>query len=498
MPSRKVTKAAKAAPPAPKAPETSQYGMMGELGGTGLQQNSGVVNEEWLHSLQGKNGVRAFREMSENDPIARGILYAMEMLLKGVTWTVEPGGDTPADEEAAEWLGTIPEDMSHTMSDFISEWMAAPTYGFAPFEVCLKLRNGDNAKPGLASKYNDGKIGVRKLAIRHPSTLDRWQFDEEGGIQAMVQRAGPKWTPVVLPIETLLLFRCLARKGNPEGQSLLRGAFTSWYTKKKLEAIEAIGIERNMAGFPLIYYPPEWQGDTQHADKVAEVQKIARNVKADEQAGLALPALFDAEGNRVLSFELVATSGKQGSDVSPIIERYARQMAMSVLADVILLGHEKVGSFSLAESKTNLFTVGLGALLDGIRDVLNRHLVPRLMRLNGFKLEQWPQFQHSDLETVDLTALGDFITKLASAGAPLFPSEGGELERHLYRVAGLPIPEGDFPAPRPRFDPFADPNADPDAEKPPVDEDEDDVEKQLRPVLIEYGTDGRPVRLVPQ
>lgn len=480
----------KAAPPVESKPGTE----MMELGATGLQQMGGLIHEEFLHQLQGKNALRAFREMSENDPIVRGMLYAIEMLLKGVEWSVEPGDESADSAEAAEWLGSVLEDMSHTMSDFISEWMACPIYGFAPFEVVLKLRNGDNEKPGLASKFDDGKIGVRKFAIRHPSTLDRWLFDEAGGIQGMVQRAAPKWAVVAIPIERMLLFRALTRKGNPEGTSLLRGAYVAWFRKKKLEGIEAIGIERNMAGFPLIYHPAEWAvSGGPHSAMLDEVRQIVKRIKVDEQAGLALPAIFDENGNRLLEFSLVATSGKQGADVSPIIERYGRHMLMSVLADVIMLGHEKVGSFALADSKTNLFTVGLGALLDDIRDTMNRHLVPRLMRINGFKVTALPKFEHSDLETVDLTALSDYVSKLSAAGAPLFPSENGELERHLYRVAGLPVPET-FPVPAPTPDPFAEPGDD---TKKPVDED-DDVEKQLRPVLIEYGDDGRPARLVPQ
>lgn len=492
MPKKRTSKMAGTAK---AAPDTQIRPELMELGGTGLQQYGGLINEEWLRQLQGQNALRVFREMSENDPIIGAILYAIEMLLKPVTWTVESEGTTPGDEEAKEYVDSLWGDMSHTSSDFISEWMACPIYGYAPFEIVLKLRNGDNEKPGLASKYSDGKIGVRKLAIRHPATLDRWLFDDAGGIQGMVQRAAPKWTPTTIPIERMLLFRALARKGNPEGTSLLRRAYTSWFYKKKLEGIEAVGIERNTAGFPLIYYPAAWLADSAFATQLTEVKEIVKRVKVDDQAGLALPSVFDEDGNRILEFSLVSSSGKVAGEISPIIERYARHMAMSVLADVILLGHEKVGSFALADSKTNLFTVGLGALLDDIRDTMNRHLIPRLIRMNGFKVTVMPTLQHSDLETVDLTALGDLITKLAAAGFPLFPSEGGEIERHILRAAGLPVPEN-FPVPAPMPDPFAEP--DPKEEEEPQDDEQDELEKHMSPVRVEYGEDGRVARLVPE
>jgi hypothetical protein len=483
---------AKAAPPPVKEEGVKPVPYMGELGAMGLEHYSGLINEEWLHQLKGTNGLRVYREMAENDPIVAAVLYAIEMLLRPVTWTVE--GDE-ADAEAIEFLNSLFGDMSHTPSDFISEWMATPVFGWSLFELCYKSRAGEQITPGESSQYTDNRIGIRKLAIRHPQTLERWVFDDAGGIQGMTQRAAPKWNHVTIPIEKSLLFRTMMRKGNPEGQSLLRRSFVPWFRKKKLEGIEAIGIERNMAGFPLLYYPAEWQDDAAYSSQLAEVKKIVQRVKADDQAGLALPAIFDADGNRLLEFSLVATSGKTGADISPIIERYDRRIAMTILADVILIGHEAVGSFALADSKTNLFTVGLGALLDDIGSVLSRHLIPRILRLNGIKVKKLLEFKHSDLETVDLTALGDYITKLANAGAPLFPSENQELERHLYRVAGLPEPEGDFPPPRAMPDPFADPD-DPDAEKKPKPED-DDFGKALPAVRIEYGPDGRPSRLIP-
>ena len=483
MPSRKVTKAAKAAPTPPKA---EVQPAMAEIGASGLQYYSGMVQEEWLPQLKGTQGQRNLREMSETDAIVRAFLYAVEMMLRPTEWTVEPGGETPADEQASEYLESVLGDMSHTMADFISEWMATPVYGYCAFEICLKLRAGENEKPGLASRYTDNKVGVRKLAIRHPTTVERWQFDDAGGIQGIVQRAAPKWANVVIPIDKLLLFRTLTRKGNPEGTSLLRGAFISWVRKKKLETIEAIGIERNMAGFPLGYFPAEWAiSGGPYSSMLDEFKKILTRMKVDEQAGLALPSHFDENGNRLLSVELISTSGKTSSDVSPVIQRYCQHIAMSVLADVILLGHEKVGSFALASSKTTLFASGLGALLDDIEAVFNRHLVPRLMRLNGFTVEQYPQFRHSDLETVDLVEIADYIQKLSAAGFPLFPSEDNKLEDELMRFAGLPTPEHYPVRPEP-VDPFADATADEDTEPTPPGS-----------MKIAYDRDGRPTALVP-
>jgi len=417
-------------------------GLLSEIGVTGLDRAAGYIYEEFLKSLYHDQGRKIYREMSSNDAVIGAMLYGIEMLIRPVNWTVAPFEEGDAkDEESAEFVNGVFGDMSHSWEDFIGEWMAAPVYGFAPFEIVWKMRHGFNTLPGLSSHHTDGKIGIRKLAIRHPDTLDKWMFDENGEVEALVQRAPPDWKIREIPISKLLLFTTLQRKGNPEGTSLLRRAYVAWYRKKKVEELEAIGIERELAGLPVAKVPSSWflpDADSSSKALLASIKKIARRVRTDEQQALVLPMVLDENGNELLTFELMTTGGRRAIDIHPAKEYYSRQIAMSILADVILLGHEKVGSFALASSKTNLFAAGLNALLDDIQSTMQRHLIPRLLTLNGMDTTRPPQLQHGDIETPDLTVLGDYVSKLAGAGFPLFPTEDGELERELLRVANLP------------------------------------------------------------
>jgi hypothetical protein len=52
-----------------------------------------------------------------------------------------------------------------------------------------------------------------------------------------------------------MLFRTKSRKGSPEGKSILRNAYRSWYFKRRIQEIEGIGIERDLAGFPTLTAP---------------------------------------------------------------------------------------------------------------------------------------------------------------------------------------------------------------------------------------------------
>jgi len=428
---------------------------MTELGMTGLNAYGGRIDDDILLQLRGDRRLKTYQEMSENDSAIGAMLYAIEVLMRPMKWTVEPGGEAPEDKRAADLAESVLEDMSHTFADFLSEWMAAPVYGFAPFEIIWKKRNGANREPGKSSKYNDGLFGVRKLAIRHPLTRDRWLFDDAGGIQGMVQVAQFGHALATIPIEKLLLFRLMTRKGSPEGSSLLRRAFIPWYRKKRIESIEGIGVERDLAGLPVMYTPFDWHTtNSKHAGLLADAKKIVRNIRNDEEAGVVVPSIYDDKGNQLLKLELLSSNGRRNFDTNTIIQRLTREELMVALADVIVLGHEKVGSFALASSKTNLFAAGIGAMADDIESVLNRHLLPRLLGVNGIRVENPPQYRHGDIEQIDLLELGDYIQKLSTAGFPLFPTESGELERELLGRANLPTEE--LGKPRPAPEPFGD------------------------------------------
>jgi hypothetical protein len=419
-----------------KAPRTSEHGL------PGLEQYAGTINEEFLTQLQGIRGRKVFKEMSENDAVIGAMLFAIEMFLRPVEWKVEPYDDSAEAKKDAEFVQGVYDDMGHSWADFISEWMAAPIYGFAPFEIVWKIRAGYKDNRVRSSKYTDGKVGIARLAIRHPDSLHEWKYDSnDRDIVAMVQRPAPSFKEVAIPVSKLLLFTMLQRKGNPEGMSLLRRAYVAWYRKKRIEEIEAIGIERELAGLPLFHTPSDWWFDSATESQkqlLEEVKNIARRVRADEQAAIVIPSVFDESSNQLLKFELVSTGGTRAIDTGPAKEYYSRQMAMSILADVLLLGHEKVGSFALSDSKTNLFSNGLGAMLDGIQDAHNQQLIPRILRLNGMDTTKCPTLIHGDIESPDLDVVGEYVSRLAGAGLPLFPTEEGDLERALFRIANLP------------------------------------------------------------
>lgn len=136
-----------------------------EFGKTGLNHWGGIISEEFLRELRGKKGIEAYREMSENDDIIGASLYAIEMMLRQVTWSVQEASTKEVDMKAKDFVETCMNDMEETWTDFISEVLSFLTYGWSYHEIVYKRRMGRTKNPATSSLHDDGLIGWRKLPI---------------------------------------------------------------------------------------------------------------------------------------------------------------------------------------------------------------------------------------------------------------------------------------------------------------------------------------------
>lgn len=449
---------------------------LGELGTTGLRRSGGFINEEFLPSLRGRRGSLVWREMQDNDPVVGSILFAIDKVVTRLEWRVEAQED--GDEDVAEFVDSCIHDMSESWNSTLSGMLSFLVFGWSFHEIVYKKRDGQSKDSSKRSKFSDGKIGWRKFAIRAQETLNDWMVDpDSGGIIGMRQMDPSGFGLNEIPMEKGLLFRTTTQKGNPEGRSLLRNAYRPWYFKKRIEEIEAIGIERDLAGLPVAYVPPEYLSSNANADQVAvlgAVQDIVRNVKRNEQEGVVFPVVYDDAGHKMFELTLLSTGGQRQFDTDKVITRYDSRIAMSVLADFILLGHDRVGSFALGSSKIDLWTMSVDAIAKSIAEVINQHAIPRLLRLNGMDDANPPLLSFGEVAHVDLQELGDFVQKLTAAGI-LTPD--AKLEEYLRQSAGLPHAEheGDYgdqvpmpgkevapdPAANAEKDPQQDPTEDP-------------------------------------
>lgn len=405
-----------------------------ELGRLGQKRYGGFFYEEFLRELQGKKGMAVYQEMSENDDTIGAILFSIEMLIRQASWDVQPGGTTPADEEARDFVLSCMDDMSDTWSDTISEILSFLTYGWSAHEIVYKRRCGKRSDPQLRSKYTDGLIGWQKLPIRSQDTLYEWLYDDNDNIRGIIQNPPPDFGFIEIPVEKLLLFKTKSRKGNPEGRSILRNAYRDWYFKRRIQEIEGIGIERDLAGFPVLTAPEGldiWNAEDLEMVAIKNAaENIVQNIRRDSLEGLVAPNGWE--------LKLLTSGGQRQFDTSAVIERYDSRMAMTCMADFILLGHQNVGSFALSSDKTKMFSMAIGSYLDIICEVFNNQAIPALIDINGdyfSGITDYPTLTHGDVEDANLEKLGDYISKMITCGA-LIPDES--VEDFVREQAGMP------------------------------------------------------------
>jgi hypothetical protein len=404
-----------------------------ELGRSGLKHSSGFVDEEFMRSLRGTSGIKAYKEMRDNDPIVGAVLMALTNLVRQAEWRVEPFDDSAKETEKAEFADTCLHDMYVPWVDHISEALSMVVFGWSLFEIVLKRRDG---YPG--SLHSDGKIGIAKLAPRGQDTLVRWEFDDKGEATAMTQRPAPDYIERTISLDKCVLYRTSVWKDNPEGRSMLRNAYRPWFYKKRIEEVEGIAIERNLNGIPIAKVPPSLLRADANDEELASLEAIRtmlKNVRTDQQAAIIIPALYDENSNPLFDFDLMTTKGRNMLDTDKIIMRYNRTIALSMLADFVVIGHDNVGSFAMASSKTKVFSVAIASYMDTIADQFNRIVLPKLMATNGYDLDKLPQLTHGDIETIELGELAQYINALSGAGLDL---TGERVRGHLAGQAGMP------------------------------------------------------------
>ena len=429
--------------------------------------NGQIRSDEFLPELRGKKAIRKYREMRDNDSTIGAVMYATEQVLRDVDLKVYACNDSPEAQREADFVESVLCDMDHTLDDHIAEALSCLSYGFAWFEVVYKRRVGPTqSSDKKRSKYTDGRMGVRKIAMRAPWTVSRFDVDNKtGDIQGIYQDGGYAGTTKhYIPSRKSLYYRTTSLNGDPSGRSILRNAYTSYEYLNNLQAIEAIAVERELAGIPVARIPSEYLSPDATPSQVqfkSNLEQILRDVKFNEQGYIITPSdtYPDKDGSptniRLVDVELMSSSGSRNIDIDPIVRRYQHDIARSVLSEFLMLGSQG-GSYALSKSKTDLFLRALESYIQQIVDVLNKQLVERLWELNGLDYSLMPTIRAGDVAPHDLREIAGFLRNLN--GADINVSNHPEVIQNLMDIADL--------------------NYDPDRETETEEQDEEALEEQ--------------------
>ena len=403
------------------APDTGGMDIFGERGSALPGSGFGARYGDTIPELRGPRKIRAFAEMREQDAVVGAVFMAIQMIIRGVSWNAELAAEADEDDaeanRARDFLKSAMADMSMTWADFIDDTLDSIWAGFYAPELVYKQRLGPEAEPH--SEHNDGLIGWRKVAYRDPRGVTRWARDPNGGVRGYWHQVETR-PEVFIPIEKVVLFRPTRHGNDPEGRSWFHSSFIDYTYKKKLQWLEAVGVERAGLGLPVIR-PPLGANTAAGSQDLMKARDLVRNVRQDSYAGVVLPPPSGPDDHNQWQFELMAAGGgRSEAPTDTIIRRYSLGIASSVLAHFVLLVMQPRGSYALSADQRDLWQLAMRGLTGTWAELINRFMVKPLFELNMASFPnraKWPHIEPSDVAQHDIDKVKGFVVDLLGAKA---------------------------------------------------------------------------------
>lgn len=452
MPKAKTPKGVDSTALNPDAGVTVPRIKLGEQGLLGLRVSNKRIIEETQRAFRYPDFINTVNEM-RNNPTVGAAMNVYRMMISRVQWDVQaPTDATPVDIRRTEIIRSMMNDMEDSWTSFIESVIPYLEYGFAINEIVLRRRLKRNG-----SKFNDGLVGIKKLAPRSQDTIAGWVFSDDGSDLLKVEqslknienshrflnRANVEGR-IEIDREKFLLFTASATKGNPEGNSIYKNIYLAFKQLTLLQEQELVGIAKDVQGILKIAIPPRYlDPDASPEDKavVSAFQTIIDNYNAGTQRGLLVPNMIDPESKLPLfTYDLMESKGGAKYDTEAVIRRLQGDILSALSVDILKLGAEGTGSFSLAESKSSVLALAIDYRLREIAEVLNAHLMRTLFELNGWDTVNLPKFVYSDIEEVSLEEFSKAIQRIFSTNAI-------EIDRpvmnRVREIIGVPVKPDD-------------------------------------------------------
>lgn len=429
----------------PESREGAPKIRLSQTGNNGVRVIAGNIAEEENRALRWPFAMQTYSLMLKDATIAPAVA-AVEMAIARVPWTVAA---TPGKEEEqarqVNFLKQVMIDMDHPFAEAIRYLGTHNSYGFAVSEKVFRYR-----EKSKGSKFNDGLIGLKKLAPIPQETIVAWNFKNNGrdldGLYqspAMVSNRNDFTSvttdqPTFIPRKKFLLVKNNSNKNSPEGVSPLKSVYRAWRYKTSLEEFEAMSVSNDVRGMKVLYLPPQYLNpEASEEDKAvyAHYQRGMSSVNNNEQSSIILPMFRDEKGNKMFEFEAISVMGQKANDTDKIISRFRKEIVTGLMASQLILGQEGGGSFSLAESLDSVTKMVVQARLTQIQEQLNHDLIPQLFALNGWDTTDTPKFEYGEVSEESLDEIGKYIQRTAAVG--LFPKTPEAVNFVTSRLGGI-------------------------------------------------------------
>ena len=398
---------------------------LGSIGYSGLQLFNGVSNEEMKRELNWPYSAVTYKEMSYHSAI-NSCLSLYDNLISKVNWRIVPPKDATATEKLeAEFISSCLGDMQGSFREFIKDALSSNIYGFSVHEKVYRKRYKSNG-----SLYDDGKIGLKKIALRHQESITRFIYDTEGndivGVEQNSSTLGnqrytsTKQSRVILPRSKFIHITVGRNRSDPFGKSPLRDVYLAWRYLTVIQEIEAAGVARDLQGLPVLEIPAQYMSADASTEQKAiyeNFKNIIRNIQNNSQSGIILPSATDPDTRgKLFSLTLLTSNGQKAFDTSKVKEFYQNQIYTGMFADILQMGQGSTGSFALGTLKNSLTGACIESMLDSIVEVFSRDVIRQLYDLNGMDASRACTLDYEGLHDVDLEGLSKAYQRLGATG----------------------------------------------------------------------------------
>lgn len=390
----------------------------------GVRIIGGLVDEDELNKdLRGLERYKTYSDLLANTSIvAAGTRYFLNLVAKA-SWTFEPSEEDRDGEFADRVEKMLTEDPITPWHRIVRRAAMYRFYGFSLQEWTAK-------------RGKDGAITFKDIAPRPQVTIERWDLNDEGLVEAVTQRNPNTLQEIFLPRQKLVYLVDDTLSDSPEGLGIFRHLAQPGQRLKRYEQLEGFGFETDLRGIPVARGPFTELAAMVKAGTITQEERtkielpmrtfVEKHIKSPS-LGLLLDSITytseDEKGTpssiRQWDVELLKGGNTTQEAVASTINRINHEIARILGVEGLLLGGDKVGSLALSKDKShNLFLIVDGSLLE-IAEQFSADIVNPLFRLNGWPDEMKPALKHESVQFKDIEQIAAALRDMAQAGAML-------------------------------------------------------------------------------
>lgn len=379
--------------------------------------------------LMGRKGTDIYRKMMLDEQVKAVVKFKRDAITSR-DYILEIPPDALADSEAERRVKiyeTMLEEMTGSFNDGLNFVMSAMYQGFSITEQVYEIFDYEG-KP---------YVGIKKLK-KKPFDSFSFQVDEYGSIKKLIQEVDGK-------VQTLDLAKFVYFIHNPEfdehyGQSELREAYRSWYSKDVVIRLYNQFLERFAGGFTTVK-PAEGHSLIKGSPEYNAILAAMQNIRT--QSSILFPANMDMEVHQPSSTD----------QFEKAIIMHDLQIAKALLVPNLLgVTHQgDTGSYSQASTQLEAFLWTLDADANRLEDALNEQIFIPLAKINfadgiGPRIKFKPVSETKKFELIavwkDLVA-SNAVEVTDTDEAYLrdlldFPEKGEPIKEPVVPVAAMP------------------------------------------------------------